>query len=302
MTGSVITNEGKKIILDRAYKSSPTYSIPSKFKVGISNGDPLVTDTALDIPVPIDNGTVNDGGDNALTGSSGGDNSGDNSVTYKPGAGVTDNVAQDLIANNTNATKIWTIADLSANGTNIVGTLPFGLWLYVKDSTTLAKFKSAGTCLEVKLGSAVGDYYSKTWEASDLATGWNWITSNLVAVEDLTETGTVAGNIDTFIIEVTTNNATDTFAAGDVVYDLLRTWLAANLLGSMDSGYPSINESTLKVTMRCTLTSVKANGFPLDAIGLQNTDGTPKVSDIDVHTDESKSDTDEFVYEIINAG
>ena len=152
---------------------------------------------------------------------------------------MSDDTAQNLIANNTNATKIWTIADLSSLGTNITQTQPFGLWIFIKDTTTLAKFITSGTALEIKLGSDSSNYFSFTVTAANLATGFNWITSNTVNVEDLTETGTVSGNVDTFIIEITTNNATDTFVAGDVVYDLLRQWAPSDLVKNMETGFPS---------------------------------------------------------------
>ena len=109
-----LVNDGVKIIMDRAYNDdgSTTYTAPTEFKVGQDQTTPEQTDTDLDNPVPIANGTINDDGDNQLTGSSGGDNTTDNTTTFKPGGGVSDDTAQDLIANDTNATKIWTIADL----------------------------------------------------------------------------------------------------------------------------------------------------------------------------------------------
>ncbi len=166
--GSLINKTGKNIMLNRANTangdlSATLYLAPTVFKIGINNETPALTDTDLDFAVPIENGTVCDNGDNELTGSSGGDNSTDNTDTFKEGAGEADVVSQNLIANNTSVTKIWTIADLSALGTNVTQTEPFALWLYIKDATALAKFKTSGTCLEVKLGSAVGDYFSKTF-------------------------------------------------------------------------------------------------------------------------------------------
>lgn len=241
-----------------------------------------------------------DNGDNQLTGSSGGDNSTDNSTTYKPGAGLSDNKSQNLIANGTNATKIWTIANLAALGSNASGTQPFGLWLYIKDATALAKFKSSGTCVEIKLGSDASNYYSKTWTAADLATGWNWLTSNTTNLNALTETGTVSGNIDTFIIEITTNLSTDTFVAGDVLYDLLRQWATSDLVKNFESGYPSLDETNFEVQMRGQLTATQANGFDLNGFGLFNTDGTVLMHSEDTFTAESKSDTDVFTFIVVD--
>ena len=296
MTTNLITVAGKNVVLNRGYKSSPDYTPPSQYKFGIDNGTPTENDTALDYAIPILDGTTNDDGSNTLTGSSGGDNSTDNTTTYKQGAGNTDVTAQNLIANNGNATKIWTISNLASAGTLITAGQPFALWLYIVDATALAKFKSSGTCLEIKLGSDSSNYYSKTFEASDLATGWNWITSNTVNVEDLTETGTVTGNIDTFIIEITTNNATDTFVAGDVVYDLLRQWQESDLLSNFVTGYPTFDEVNNKVTMRVFLASTQANGFPINADAIFNTDATPVMTDVNEFDEESKSNTDEYIF------
>lgn len=292
---STFTQQGIKTILNRAYGDDDQSKVDA-FKVGQNQATPVVTDTDLTQPVPISNGTVNDNGDNTLTGSSGGDNSTDNITTFKPGAGLSDDTSQNLIANNTNVTKIWTIANLAALGTNITQTQPFGLWFYINDAADLAKFKTSGTVLEIKLGSAVGDYFSLTKEASDLAVGWNWITSGFTNVEDLTETGTVAGNVDTFIIEVTTNNSTDEFAAGDVLYDLLRQWAVTDLTKTFDTGYPLVDETARTVQTRGTLSSVEANGFNLSGFGTFNQDTIPLIEGLESFDVESKGDADQFIY------
>ncbi len=294
--GSIITNSGRKIIINRSYKATPDYTVPSEGKVGISNTTPNIADTDLDVPIPISNGTVNDNGDNTLTGSSGGDNSTDNTTTFKPGAGLSDDTSQNLIANNTNATKIWTIANLAALGTNMTAAEPASLWLYILDATALAKFLSAGTAIEVKWGSDAANYYSKTWTAAELATGWNYLTTGTTNVEDLTETGTVVGNIDTFIIEITTNNATDTFVAGDVLYDLLRQWAASDLTKAYATGFPTIDEVNFEAQARVEILSTQANGFDVNGFGLFNTDTTVLMHSEDTFTAESKSDTDQFTF------
>ncbi len=288
-----ITNVGITL-LGQKFLGTSSEGVISKFKVGIGQTDAAIGDTDLEIAVPINDGTTNDDGSNTMTGSSGGDNSTNNTTTFKEGGGNSDVTAQNLIANNGNATKIWTIANLASAGTNASGTQPFGLWFYINDAADLAKFLSSGTALEIKLGSAVGNYYSKTFTASDLAVGWNWITSNTVNVNALTETGTVAGNIDTFIIEVTTNISTDTFIAGDVIYDLLRQWADSDLVKNMDSGFPSFNTSTKEISSQATLSLLEANGFPISEVGIENDDGT--LWSRDTFTPFSKSSTEELKF------
>jgi len=298
--GGVITTTGKNLMINRTYKSSPDYTIPSKFRVGIGTTTPVVGDTGLDIQFPIADGTVNDNGDNTLTGTNGGTNSTDNTITYKQGAGVTDNTAQNLITNNTSVTKQWTIADLASLGNDITKTEPASLWLYIYDAATLTMFKTSGTALEIRLGSDTSNYFSITRTASQLAVGWNWITTGTTNVEDLSETGTVGADVDTFEILITTNNATDDWTDGYVIYDLLRQWAVADLSGNFVAGYPIFDESEKKVTLRYYLNSLEGNGFLISETGSFNTDGTPLMMDRDVFTAISKSNTDEIAIVVVN--
>lgn len=295
-TGSILNNQGKKLAINRIFKATPDYTAPSQFKVGINNGTPNVANTDLTEPIPIGNGTVLDDGDNQLTGSGGGSNTTDNTTTYKEGANQSDNTAQDLLATTGSATKTWTIADLSANGSLAAAAQPVGFWLYIKDATALAKFLSSGTCLSLRIGSDTSNYYYKNWEASDLSTGWNWLHSGSTNLEDLDENGTVSGNLDTFQLEIITNNATDTFTTGDVVYDLLRQWEASDLWQDYVSGYPTLDETNFIATSRCYLSATQASGFDITGLGSGNADSTPLMAGEDTMNSESKADTDEFVW------
>ena len=294
----VITNNGKNWLLNRAYKAVTDYEEIYYIKLGIGLTTPLVTDTDVEIPIPISNGTVNDDGSNVLTGSSGGTDSTDNIAIFKEGAGVVDVTAQNLIGNDTSVTKVWTISNLATLGTIITSSEHVSLWTYIKDTTTLNKLKSTGTCLEIKLGSDINNYYSITKESSDLLVGWNWITSNTDTVADLSETGTVTGDIDTFIIEITTNNATDEFVAGDIIYDLLRTWTDSDMLGTLVSGFPTFNTINKTVTTKTWLSVIMANGFDITEISLFTKDSTPIMITHDVISGESKSSSDEFLLSV----
>ena len=302
--GSIITNNGKRVMLYRAYTenadlSSTEYLPPTRYKVGINNDTPSVFDNDLDLLIPVNVGTVCDDGSNQLTGSSGGTNTTDNTTTYKVGGGVGDDTAQNLLANDTNASKIWTISDLTTDGSNADSSKYIGLWFYIKDSTTLAKLKTSGTCLEVRLGAdTTTNYYSKTYEAGDLSTGWNWLSDGEL-LSTWTENGT-PGTLNDFQIIITTNNATDEFAAGDVVYDLLRQWEVSDTIRDLDPDYPSFDLTNLEVTNRATLTTVHANGFDLNGFGMFNEDSSALMTGEDTHPSDSKSDTDEFVYIVVD--
>ena len=305
-TGSTKTKNGKKIMLYRANTenadlSATEYLAETQILIGINNGTPNVASTDLDQKVPIGNGTVNDDGGNQLTGSNGGDNSTDNTSTYKEGAGNSDVTAQNLIANGTSVSKTWTIANLAAAGTVMTSTEPFGFWMYIKDATEYAKLAAAGTVLDVRFrtnGDGATLYYQYVRTKAQLAVGWNWITSGTTIMTGLTQGagGAPSGIMDELIIIITTVLATDTFVAGDIVYDLLRQWADSDLIKTYVSGYPTFDEVNQKITIRTQLTSLEANGFDISEFGTLNTDGTPLLLSHDVFTAESKSSTDEFIF------
>ena len=55
---SIITNKGKNIILNRAYKSTPDYNQPSLFQLGTTQPTPLLTSTTIPSPVTLATGTT----------------------------------------------------------------------------------------------------------------------------------------------------------------------------------------------------------------------------------------------------
>lgn len=290
MTGACITDYGRKADLHR-YLTSSSYLPPTLIRIGMGTTNPISTDTSIEIPIPIGNGTVCDDGSNTFTGSSGGTNSTDNTTTYKEGASVTDNTAQNLIANDTNATKIWTIADLASAGTNCDATKYIGIWFYIKDATALAKFFTSGTCLEFRIGAdSTTNYYSKVYEVSDLATGWNFL-GGTGLLSTWTVNGT-PGTLNDYQIRIITNNATDEFVAGDIVTDLLRQWESSDLTQSYSTGYPSIDDTNYWATFRSRLGSTAGTGFNISELGLFDTAGNMHVHI--VFDAESKSSTDEF--------
>jgi len=297
---SIITNNGKKISMYRTFTvnsslSATLYTAPTQFKVGASQADVSVADTDLTLPIPISTGTVNADGDEVMTGSGGGDNSTDNTTTYKPGANLTDNTSQNLIANDTAVDKVWTIADLSANGANCDATKYIGFWLYIKDATALAKFKSTLTAVEIRIGAdSTTNYYAQSWSRSDLAVGWNWLSDGAL-LSTWVEEGT-PGTLNDFQIRITTNNATDEFAAGDVLFDLLRQWEASDTVKDYVSGYPSFDYTSREVSVRCYLNLLEAEGFNIDGHGIFNEDTSALLYSVSKFDAESKSSTDEFAF------
>ena len=54
--GTIVTNNGLKIMLNRTYKSTPDYKAPTRFKIGTGTTTPDVSDTDLETPVDIETG------------------------------------------------------------------------------------------------------------------------------------------------------------------------------------------------------------------------------------------------------
>ena len=55
---SIITNKGKNILLNRAYKTSPDYNPPTVFQLGTTQTTPLLTSTVIPFPVTLESGTT----------------------------------------------------------------------------------------------------------------------------------------------------------------------------------------------------------------------------------------------------
>ena len=58
MTGQTITNNGLKIMLNRAFKPSPDYTAPTVFSVGTGTTTPATSDTAIQTVVAINGGNT----------------------------------------------------------------------------------------------------------------------------------------------------------------------------------------------------------------------------------------------------
>jgi hypothetical protein len=296
---SVKTNDGKRILLYRGYTSSPgstLYTNPTVFELGTNNSTPSNLSTSIDYPIPISNGTVNDNAQYVWSGSLGGTTTTSNVSVYKEGAGQLDNTAQSLLTTGSNVVKQWTKSTISAN---VVKTQPISSWIYIKDAATLAKFSTTTTALEIHYAADADNFYMLEKQSTDLATGWNLITSNKVLVSNLTVSGT-AVTLSRLDILIRTNNAADAFVAGDVVYDLTRQWATSDLQVGYDTSYPTFDYTKLEVTRKVTINSAQANGYNINVIGTFNTDTTPLLSDIHTLTADSKNSTDEIQYFIVD--
>ena len=283
---SLITNLGKNILFNRGYKPVPDYTAPTQFKVGINNDTPLVTDTSLNHPVPISGTEAVDSCDVANWVDSADMTTTLNNTTYKEGTGSL-NLTKDAGASDTaSCDKTTTSRDFTAK-------FLFN-WLYIIDATAYAKL-TATDCVTIRFGSDNANYYYYTRDATDLAVGWNLIYFS-VGTADGTQGAPVIGACDYSYIALKADAAATVWNAGDFIMDDWKVASSDDFLKDIVPTYPSFDETNHEVTIRGLLTVNEANGYPINALGLFNTDATPKLASEDTSDDESKSDTDEFVF------
>lgn len=283
--GSIITDSGRKIIINRSYKSTPDYTVPSSFKVGISNSTPNVANTDLDNPVPItgteavDDCETADWTDSADMGST------LNAVTFKEGSNSL-SLEKDGAGSATYSTSKTTTSRDFTSKTLFV-------WLYLTDVTDLV---ATGTdAVTIRFGSAAGHYYQKGWDISVLAAGWNllYFTS---ASADSTTGAPALGAMDYSYIALTCDLAADTIAADRILMDDWKVASSDDFTKTFLTSYPTINDTTFEVEIRGQLLTTEANGYDINGFGLINTDSTVLLHSEDTFTAESKSDTDQFTF------
>lgn len=284
---SITTNQGKNIILNRAYSASPIYTPPSKFKVGIGQTSASAVTTDLTLPVPI-SGTETVDACDVTTGwtASASDSVSLNTAIYVEGV-----AALNLIKGNTGTNYAY--VSKSATAKNFTSKK---IWIYIYISDILYPLlKTSGTALEIRYGTDSSNYYKKTYTAADLVIGGNNINFSSATATSTVGSPTITSCGYVYIQYFTELNATVT-VANDFVYDNIVVASSDDYLQTFVSSYPIFDYTANETTIRCYLTSVEANGYNLNTIGYFNTDGSPIMSDIDVFNDESKTFNDEFIF------
>lgn len=278
----MITDKGMELLMGR-FVNQGSFSEPSQFKVGRDNTTPVVTNTDLNDPVPlsgteeVDDCTTADWTDSAdMTTSV-------NSSIYKVASAAL-NTAKDGTGSATASTsKNTTSRDFTSKELSV--------WFYIVDSTALAKL-AASSCLEIRFGSDSSNYYSWTFDNSDLATGWNLLTGLTSSTATTTGSPTITA-CDYSYLGLTATSAATVWAAGDMVMDDWKLISSGDYFLNFESGYPSVDNTNKEITYRMVLNSVQANGYNLQEIGIFNTDTTEAIWNHDIFTGVSKTDTEE---------
>jgi len=289
MTGGLIVNNGKKIMLDRSWNPSPTRTAPTTFKVGTGTTAVVVTDTDLEHEIPVGaTETVDD-----CEATTGWTDSADctlsvNSSVYKVGSGSL-NVTKDGTSGTDCSTyKTTTSIDFTSK--------ELAIWIYIVDTTTL-NLLAVSNCLTIRFGSDSSNYYYWQKDKADLAVGWNYIEGLTTATASTTGSPTVTA-CDYTYVGFTSVASGSTWSAGDLIMDDIKVISSDDYTATYEAGYPSIDYDILQVTVRTRVSSTKANGYAISEVGLFNTDGTPLMESRDTMTPVSKSSSDELIFVI----
>lgn len=288
-SGGKITNNGIKLIMDRAFKATPTYLTVTKFKVGMGTTTAAITDTDLSHAVPITGTEAVDNCDTANWTDDAECTTTLNNTTYKEGTGSL-NITKDGGAAATCEThKTTTSRDFTSKELSV--------WLYIINAAALAKLVATGTpACSIRFGSDNANYYEWEKDITDLAVGWNLLDNLTSSNADNTVGAPVIAACDYSYIEFEATAAATVWSAGDFIMDDWKLISSDDYLKSIETSYPSIDDTTKQVTIRTRLASTDANGYSLTEHGVFNEDGTPLMLTRDVYTAYSKSSTDELIF------
>ena len=281
----VFSNEGRRVMLERAFNSSPTRSVVNKLWVGTNQATPTIADTDLTLPVPIVTATVETVDSCDV-------------VTGWSGTGDASNVETE-----TSTVKTGTALRFGKTGTSstwfaqqkLTASLDFAnkrlyQWTYLT-GTGLAAL--SGTGARLKFGSGTGDYYYQDFAKTVLSSGWNLL--SLTGSSPTGTTGTpIAASCDFSEIKFYTSG-TGATGTGDFIMDYWHAASSADYPVSLSSGYPTDPTSAGAITLRGFINDNQANGYVISGAAFKNSDGTPIMTILGSFADEGKSSSEQLV-------
>lgn len=284
--GSIIVSGGKKIVLNRAYKSTPDYNEMNQFKIGYNNGTPDVSSTDLDYPVPIYGTEVVDTCEAANWVDSADMTTALNATYFKIGTYGLDLTKDGAGSDTASCDKTTTSVDFTSK--------ELFMWLYIIDAAMLAKL-AVTDCVTIRFGSDNGNYYYYTRDKADLVVGWNVIRFTTSTADGTTGVPTI-GACDYSYIAIKATGAAIVWSVNDLVMDQWQVASEGDFYTSIDGGYPTIDETNHEVELRGTIPTTHAVGFNFNGFAWFNDDATEIMGTENTFTEESKSNTDEFIF------
>ena len=288
-SGGKVVNNGLKIIMNRFAKAVPDYLYPSTFKVGIGTTTATITDTDLEHAIPITGTEAVDSCDTANWTDGANMTSTLNTTTFKEGTGSLNFTKDGTGAAVVEMHKTTTSVDFTSKS--------LSLWVYIIDATALAKLVATGTpACSIRFGSDASNYYEWEYDTTDLAVGWNLLDSMTSASADNTQGSPALAAMDYSYIEFQSTASATVWSAGDYIMDDWKVASTGDFVKAIESGYPTINETTKQVTIRTRLPTTQANGYLISEHAVFNEDATPLMLSHDIFSAFSKSDTDELIF------
>lgn len=288
IAGGNLTNDGKKIFLDRTYNTSPTRNEVMQFKAGIGTTAFGVTQTDLVTPVPHLGQEAVDACD-ATTGWSAGTDSSValNNTTFQEGTGSLNLSKTGTSGVTGSMSKTTTSVDYTSKD--------LAFRIYILNQATLDKLETTDA-LTIRFGSDASNYYQFTKDKSDLSVGWNWINLGDSSAADSTTGSPTITACDYTLIQFTVTASATVTSAGDIIIDDIIVIEAGDFVKDFESGYPSLDFTTLQCEIRGKLNTLEALGFNVSEVGIFNDDGTPLMESRDTFTSISKSNTEEIIF------
>lgn len=285
-TGSTVTTAGKKIALNRLFKSSPDYTVPSVFGIGIGTTTPTVSDTALESPVPMSGTESVDDCETADWTDSSDMTTSINSSIYKENTKALNLTKDGTGSASASTSKATTSRDFTSKA--------FNMWFYVLNSTVLAQLATSN-CLTIRFGSDSSNYYEWTYDNADLTTGWNYISGLTSSTATTTGSPTITACDYTFI-QLTATGSSETWASGSFIMDDLKVASSDDFTSSFVSGYPILDETNLQSTIRGLVSVIQLNGYPISEWGVFNTDSSPLMFNRQVFTTINKTSSIQLIF------
>ena len=297
MAGTLITNEGKKIFLDRTYNSAPTRSEVTKFKIGVGSansvGDatnPSVTDTAMENQVPI-TGTEQIDDADATTGWA---DSADctlsvNTTSFKQGTGSL-NITKDGTA------SVDCSSEKTTTSLDITGGKSVSIWLFIINQAALDKLNTTDA-FTIRLGSDSSNYFEWIKQKTFFTQGAFNIIRNLTKANATSTVGTpVETALDFTFVRLKSDVVGTTWSAADFLFDDIKLESTDDFLKVFEAGFPTLDFSTLQAEIRGRVNTTEGNGYPLRETGIFNTDSAEKLESRDTFNAINKTNVDELIF------
>jgi len=265
---TIFVNLGKIVQNNRFAKETPDYT-PIKYMVASADSTtPNATDSVLLKPLPSSSTTID-----ACDATTGWSNSGDaGSVVlnttageFKEGTG-----ALNLPTTFSSGTATWQKTVTSFDGTSRF------VYVFYYVSAKATYLTNATDAVQLVLGTGGttnSDYYNVDYNS--ISDGWNLLVFDIEnGSSGQNGSGMTLTGIDTFAI--TAKNKASV-SSNNQRLDWIHYANESSQLISLETGYPQLNESSLRITYRFFVGSNAMNGYDIKKIYLLNDDATKKM-------------------------